>query len=209
MTDITIIGNGKMARGLAARAAAAGKSVQILGRDINKAAELAKEFNATAGSATEIPAGQIVVLALPFDAAKEIVSRYNDALTGKVVVDITNPANYETLDSLVVAPGTSAAEEIAALTGADVVKAFNTTFSSTMAAGKVSDQPLDVFIAGNSAEAVTAVSEFVTAAGMRPISVGGLHHARELEGFMLLVIGMQANPDLPDFNWNTGLKILS
>lgn len=38
---------------------------------------------------------------------------------------------------------------------------------------------------------------------------GGLKHARELEGFMLLVMGMQANPDLPEFNWNTGLKVLS
>jgi predicted dinucleotide-binding enzyme len=208
MTDITIIGNGLMARGIAARATAAGKSVQILGRDINKAAELAKEFNATSASATQTPDGRIVVLALPFAAAKEVVSRYNDALTGKVVVDITNPVD-EALDSLVVAPGSSAAEEIAALTGADVVKAFSTTFASTMAAGKVAGQPLDVFIAGDSTEAVSAVSEFVTSAGMRPISVGGLHHARELESFMLLVMGMQANPDLPDFNWNTGLKILS
>ncbi|WP_240987112.1 hypothetical protein [Arthrobacter sp. Soil736] len=130
-------------------------------------------------------------------------------MAGKVVVDITNPVNFETLDSLVVAPGSSAAEEISALTPADVVKAFNTTFSSTLVAGEVTGQPLDVFIAGDSSEAVSAVSGFVTAAGMRPISVGRLHHARELEGFMLLVMGMQANPDLSEFNWNTGLKILA
>lgn len=208
MTDITIIGYGNMARAIAARAAAGGKSVQILGRDIDEAAGLAKEFNATSRSDTETPAGAIVVLALPFAGAKEVVSRYGDALAGKVVLDISNPVNFETFDSLVVAPGSSAAEEISALTPADVVKAFNTTFSSTLAAGKVGDQVLDVFIAGDSAEAVLAVAEFVTAAGMRPISVGGLHHARELEGFMLLVMGMQANPDVPDFNWNTALKIL-
>jgi 8-hydroxy-5-deazaflavin:NADPH oxidoreductase len=208
MTDITIIGNGHMARALAARAAAAGKSVQILGKDVNKAAELAKEFNATAASATEIPAGHIVVLALPFAAGKEVVARYGAALTGKVVVDISNPVNYETLDSLVVAPGSSAAEEISTLTPADVIKAFNTTFASTLFSGEVSGQPLDVFIAGDSSEAISAISEFITAAGMRPIPVGGLHHARELEGFMLLVMGMQANPDLPAFNWNTALKVL-
>ncbi|HAG60510.1 MAG TPA: hypothetical protein DCR15_11825 [Arthrobacter bacterium] len=56
MTDITIIGNGNMARGIAARASAAGKSLQILGKDSAKAAELAKELNATAGSLTEMPA---------------------------------------------------------------------------------------------------------------------------------------------------------
>lgn len=140
--------------------------MQILGKDTGKAAELATEFDATAGGATEMPAGQIVVLALPFAAAKEVVSRYGDVLTGKVVVDISNPADYETLDSLVVAPGSSAAEEIAALTRADVVKAFNTTFSGTLVAGEASGQPLDVFIAGDSAEATAAVSEFVPAAGM-------------------------------------------
>ena len=208
MTDITIIGTGNMARGIGTRASAAGKSLQIIGKDINKAAELAKELNATAGSLTEVPAGQIIVLALPFAAAKDEVTRYGASLTGKVVVDISNPVDYETFDSLVVAPGSSAAEEIAALTGADVVKAFNTTFSGTLAAGEVSGQPLDVFIAGDSMEATSAVSEFVAAAGMRPIAVGGLKHARELEGFMLLVMGMQVNPDLPEFNWNTGLKIM-
>jgi predicted dinucleotide-binding enzyme len=166
--DITIIGNGHMARGLAARASAAGKSVQILGRDVGKAAGLAKEFGATPGGAAKMPSGQIVVLALPFAAAKEVVSRYGDALRGKVVVDISNPVDYETLDSLVVAPGSSAAEEIAALTRADVVKAFNTTFSGTLVAGEVSGQQLDVFIAGDSVEATSAVSEFVAAAGMRP-----------------------------------------
>lgn len=136
-----------------------------------------------------------------------MVTRYGEALTRKVVVDISNPVDYETFDSLVVAPGSSAAEEIVAPTGADVLKAFNTTFSGTLAAG-VSGRPLDVFIAGDSVEATSAVSEFVAAAGMRPIAIGGLKHAHELQGFMLLVMGMQVNPDLPDFNRNTGLKIM-
>ncbi|UKA63776.1 hypothetical protein [Arthrobacter sp. FW306-04-A] len=54
------------------------------------------------------------------------------------------------------------------LTRADVGKAFNTTFSGTLVVGEASGQPLDVFIAGDSAEGTSAVSEFVAAAGMRP-----------------------------------------
>ena len=98
------------------------------------AAELGS--NVTSGTVGQAPAGDIVVLAVPFDAAKEIVSAYGAALAGKTVVDITNPVNFETFDSLVVAPGTSAAEEIAALTPGNVVKAFNTTFAGALVAGE-------------------------------------------------------------------------
>jgi predicted dinucleotide-binding enzyme len=68
--------------------------------------------------------------------------------------------------------------------------------------------PLDVFIASDSDDAANAVASFAAAAGLRPLRVGGLRHARELEGFQLLVMGLQANPAYGDFNWATGLKIL-
>jgi len=148
------------------------------------------------------------VLALPFDAAKEVVTGLGDDLTGRIVVDITNPVDFTTFDSLVVAPGTSAAEEIAALTNASVVKAFNTTFAGTLVAGTVDGVPLDVFIAGDDEAAKASVSSFVTDAGLRPIDVGPLRRARELEGFQFVLMTLQANPAFDTFNWNTGLKVL-
>lgn len=211
MTDITIIGNGNMARGIATRAVAAGKNVEILGQDAAKAQALAGQLGAgvTAGTTASAPQGSIVVLAVPFDAAKAVVSAYGDQLSGKTIVDITNPVNFETFDSLVVAPGSSAAEEIAALApaGASVVKAFNTTFAGTLVAGESGGQPLDVFISGDDAEATAAVSTFVGAAGMRPLVVGPLKRSRELEGFQFVLMTMQANPAFADFNWDTGLLI--
>jgi predicted dinucleotide-binding enzyme len=211
MTDITIIGNGNMARGIATRAIAAGKKVEILGQDAAKAQALANELGAdiSFGTTAGAPQGSIVVLAVPFDAAKAVVSAYGDQLAGKTVVDITNPVNFETFDSLVVEPGSSAAEEIAALApaGVNVVKAFNTTFASTLVAGESGGKPLDVFIAGDNAEATQAVSSFVSAAGMRPLVVGPLKRSRELEGFQFVVMTMQANPAFADFNWDTGLAI--
>ncbi|WP_354217253.1 NAD(P)-binding domain-containing protein [Arthrobacter sp. UYCo732] len=151
MTDITIIGNGNMARGIATRAVAAGKKVEILGQDGAKAQTLAGELGAdvTHGTAASAPQGSIVILAVPFDAAKSVVTAYGNQLAGKTIVDITNPVNFDTFDSLVVEPGSSAAEEIAALApaGASVVKAFNTTFAGTLVAGESGGQPLDVFIA--------------------------------------------------------------
>lgn len=211
MTDITIIGNGNMARGIATRALAAGKNLEILGQDAAKAQALATELgaNVTYGSTDSTPQGSIVVLAVPFDAAKSVIEAYGDRLAGKTVVDITNPVNFETFDSLVVEPGTSAAEEIASLApaGANVVKAFNTTFAGTLVAGESAGRPLDVFIAGDNADATRAVSSFVSAGGMRPLVVGPLKRSRELEGFQFVLMTMQANPEFADFNWDTGLAV--
>ena len=211
MTDITIIGSGNMARGIGTRAVAAGRSVQILDRDIDKAEALASELGSTVtsgvlGSAID---GGIVVLALPYDAAKEVAVAQSAALAGKTVIDITNPVDFSTFDSLVVAPGTSAAEEIAALIPASaVVKAFNTTFAGTLVSGAVANVPLDVFIASDDADAKAAVASFVTDAGLRPIDVGPLRRARELEGFQFVIMTLQANPAFDTFNWNTGLNVL-
>lgn len=210
MNTITIIGTGNMANGIATRALAAGRSVELLSRDAGRAATAAAALGAqaTSGVVGQRPAGDIVVLAVPFDAAKEIVTAYGDTLAGKTVIDITNPVNFETFDSLVVAPGSSAAEEIAALTPANVVKAFNTTFAGTLVAGETGGQTLDVFVAGDNAEATAAVASLVADGGMRPIAAGSLKRSRELEGFQFLVMTLQANPALETFNWNTGLKIV-
>jgi predicted dinucleotide-binding enzyme len=77
-------------------------------------------------------------------------------------VDISNPLN-ESFEGLATAPGTSAAEEVAAAapSGARVVKAFNTTFSGTLVEGQVADQPLDVLIAGDDEEAKETLAQLV------------------------------------------------
>lgn len=210
MTDITIIGSGNMARAIGTRAVAAGRSVQVLDRTPENAAKLAAELggNTSHGGLNEVPEGDIVILALYFGPAKEVATHFGDTLSGKTVVDISNPVDAETFDSLVVAPGTSAAEEIAALLpGARVVKAFNTTFAGPLGSVTAGGPPMDVFIASDSEEARNEVAAFVEAAGLRPLQVGALRHARELEGFELLVMALQANPAYPTFNWDTGLKI--
>ncbi|MCB5273388.1 Pyrroline-5-carboxylate reductase [Arthrobacter sp. SO5] len=210
MTDITIIGSGNMARAIGTRAVAAGRAVQILDRTPENAAKLAAELGGgtSSGGLNEVPDGDLVVLALYFGPAKEVATHYGDTLSGKTVIEISNPVNMETFDSLDVAPGSSAAEEIAALLpGAAVVKAFNTTFAGPLTEGTAAGVQLDVFIASDSEKARDEVAAFASAAGLRPLQVGGLHHARELEGFELLVMGLQLNPAYATFNWGTGLKI--
>ncbi|MGO4860339.1 NADPH-dependent F420 reductase [Arthrobacter sp. 2MCAF14] len=209
MTDITIIGTGNMASAIAARAAAAGKSIQILSRDADSAAALAATVNGTSGITGSPAEGSIVVLATWFEASKEVLSSYGAALDGKTIVDISNPVNVETFDSLTVPAGSSAAEELQALVpGASVVKAFNTTFATTLAAGEVAGQTLDVLVAGDDAAATGAVVDFVKDAGLRPVNVGPLRRSRELEAFQLLVMTLQISEAHPDYNWNSAVKLL-
>lgn len=211
MTDITIIGTGNMARGLAARAVAAGKTVQLLAHDDKaKADALAAELGGqvSAGLLGEELTGNLVIPAVYFDASKEILARYGDSLTGKVYVDITNPIDFATFDSLSVPADSSAAEELQKATGAKVIKAFNTTFAATLAEGAVAGQPLDVLIAGDDEAAVQAVADFVSAAGLTPVVVGPQRRARQLEQTGFLHILLSANDQLPAYQWNSALKVV-
>ncbi|WLQ07832.1 NADPH-dependent F420 reductase [Arthrobacter oryzae] len=209
MTDITIIGTGNMAAGIAARAASAGRSIQILSRDAVAASALASATNASVGTTGKDIEGSIVILATFFDVSKEIASRYGTTLDGKTIVDISNPVNTDTYDSLTVPAGSSAAEEIQALVpGANVVKGFNTVFAATLAAGEVAGQTLDVLLAGDSDEAKAAVASFINDSGLRAVDVGPLRRARELEAFQLLVVGLQLSDAHPEYNWNSALKLL-
>lgn len=212
MTDITIIGTGNMARGLATRAIAGGKSVQLLAHDDKaKADALAAELGGQVTTGVlgdgEVT-GSIVIPAVYFDAAKDIVARYGNTLDGKVYIDITNPVDTSTFEGLSVPEGSSAAEELQKTIGAKVVKAFNTTFAGTLAAGDVAGQQLDVLIAGDDEDAVQAVKEFASAGGLNAIVVGPQRRARQLEQAGFLHILLSANDQLPEFQWNSALKVV-
>jgi predicted dinucleotide-binding enzyme len=212
MSDITIVGNGHMARALGVRMIHARKSVQIVGRNTIKTEELVELLGAgaTAAAPGDALEGSIVVLAVSHDAAKKVVSAYSSQLAGKVVVHISNTVDPASFDRLTVPTGTSGAEEVAEQLpdGASAVKAFNTCFAGPLEQGAVGSVPLDVFIAGDSEDAKARVSAVVAASGLRPIDVGPLRRARELEAFMLVVMGLQVDPEHPRFNWDTALKIL-
>ena len=136
--------------------------------------------------------GDVVVLAVPYAAAADILAAHGDDLAGKVIVDITNPVDFSTFEPLTLDAG-SAAQEIAAAApeGANVVKAFNTTFASTLAEGTVAGQPLDVFLAGDDDGAKATVRQIVEDGGLRAVDVGPLVRARELEALGYLHMAVQ------------------
>jgi len=189
MSSITIIGTGQMARILGALAAEGGNAVEITGRDRADAAGLAADLGrgATAGTPGAAPAGDIVILAVPYASAAPVVSQYGDALAGKIIVDISNPFNAGAT-GLATLDGTSIAQQVAkaAPASARVVKAFNVLFGQVLARGG----PLDVFMAGDDAQAKASMSAFIQSMGLRPLDVGDLAMAHWLEGASLLMMGL-------------------
>lgn len=210
MSSISIIGLGDMARVLGARALAGGNTVEVVGRDAAKAADLARALGggATAGKIGAVPVGDIVVLAVPYTSAAPVVSQYGDTLNGKIIVDITNPFAPD-FTGLLTPDDSSAAQEIAqaAPAGASVVKAFNTIFGAVLAAGPAESRPLDVFIAGDDVQAKASVSAFIESLGLRPLDTGGLGMAGRLEEAGLLMMGLGRH-GVKHYNFSLGVTIL-
>lgn len=189
MSIISIIGTGNMARTIGALAVAGGNTVEIIGRDQSKAADLAATLggSTTTGQFGAVPAGDVVIVALLYAGVVPVVAQYADALAGKVIVDISNPFN-SAADGLAIPDDTSIAQEVAAVApaGASVVKAFNTVFGHVLEKGRA----VDVFFAGDDAQAKALVSEFIGSLGLRPLDVGGLNMAHWLEGTALVLMGL-------------------
>jgi predicted dinucleotide-binding enzyme len=191
--DITIIGTGNMARGIATRALAGGNTVTVLGTAPDKGQQLAGELSGDvrAGSVGDALTGDVVVLAVWYQAFDDVVSRYGDQLAGKTVVDIANPLDPQTYQPVAVEAGSTAEELAQKAPGAKVVKAFNTAFAPTLVAGEVDGQPFDVFVASDDENAKTAVRELVESGGLRAVDAGPLAHARQLEALGYLHIAIQ------------------
>ena len=180
---ITVIGAGNMGSAFAKQFARAGHQVSITARNSDKAATVA----ATTGARAVAPAGaaldaDAVVLATGYADAIAALRAAGD-LTGKVVVDITNPLTADYM-GLTLGHTTSAAEEIAeAIPGAEVVKAFNTVFASVLAEGADfgNGQKVSVFVASDSTRAKQTATALAESIGFDVVDAGSLKNARYLE----------------------------
>ena len=189
MTTVSILGTGNMGPAIASIVTKGGNTAELLGsNDTDKAVT-----------------GDIVILAVPYPAISTVLAERADQLAGKIVVDLTNPLNFETFDSLTVPAESSAAAEIqAALPSSRVVKAFNTNFAATLAEGTIGGQPTTVLIAGNDADAKSELSAIIAAAGLSAIDAGSLSRARELEAMGFLQITLAAGEKI---SWAGGFAV--
>ncbi len=191
MAHLTIIGTGNMGQAIAAVAGKGGHTVQLLD---------------TSDAGTPV-SGDVVVLAVPYPSLRDVIDQRGKQLAGRIVVDITNPLDFETFDSLVVPSDSSAAAEVAlALPQSRVLKAFNTNFAATLASGTVGELTTTVQIAGDDADAKSLLAEIVTSGGLNAVDAGSLARARELEAVGFLQLTLAANEKI---TWTGGLGLVA
>lgn len=187
--NITIFGKGRMGKAIGQNFEAAGMTVAYAGRE--KVSDL----------------GDIIVLAVPYEAIAGIAKTYKEDFKGKVVVDISNPLDFDTYDSLVVPAGTSSAEQLAELLpDSRVVKAFNTTFNGTLYSGVVGGkEKTTVLMASDSEEAKDKLAKALEKSPLGVIDAGKLKRAREMEAFGLLQLSLAHRGKI---SWSGGFAIV-
>jgi predicted dinucleotide-binding enzyme len=181
--NITIIGAGNMGRALVTQLAKAGHQITVTARDIDKASQLASEFAGVKAApvAAALGASEVVIVATGYADAVLALQSLGD-LTGRIVIDITNPLTADYM-GLTIGHGTSAAEEIAkAIPGAEVVKAFNTVFAQVLAEGPtLQGAQVPVYFAADGERARQTVRVLIESVGFTPVNAGPLKNARYLE----------------------------
>jgi NADPH-dependent F420 reductase len=198
---IAVIGaTGDMGCAFAKALANSNYRLLLMSRDKNKAGKLSanlKEKNPTAEVEVvecEKEAcweADIVLLAVPYEAEREVAEKIREVTTQKVVIDVSNPLN-EKYDRLITAPGTSAAEELQkALPYSKVVKAFNTIFATDFTQPGKEGKQIKTFIAGDDEEAIQTAGELATAMGFKPIFCGNLSASRSIEQMMPQLIELR------------------
>lgn len=184
-------GTGPQGRGLARRFAAAGLPVVIGSRDANRATEIAATFVEPgygtvtgADNPTAAEAGDIVVVAVPWDGHGELLKTLAAELAGKVVVDCVNPLGFDQHGAYVldVEEGSAAQQAQGILAESIVVGAFHNVSAVSLAAPGSAPVDTDVLVLGDVREATDLVQDLCgVIPGVRGVYGGRLRNAHQVE----------------------------
>ncbi len=205
---IAVIGTGNVGKALGGSLARAGHDVTFAARDEDKTREVASELGASAASTPQAAArdAEVIVLAVPYGALPGVATELAPVAKDKIVIDATNPLKSD-YSGLATEGGPSGAERLAGpLADAHVVKAFNTLFSSLQGDPSALGTTVDALYATDDDEARRAVTAIAESVGFRPIYVGPLTAARELEALAWLNIRLQM---LTNGSWTTAFVALN
>jgi NADPH-dependent F420 reductase len=203
---VAIIGAGNIGKALGGSLARAGHEVTLAASHAEHAADAAREIGATSARSTAIAAqnSDVVILAVPYQAAEAVAADLAPVVGNRTVVDVTNPLKPDYSDLAV--DGTSAAEQLQQrLPGARVVKAFNTLFASVQANPSAKGAPAQALIAGDDAEAKADVAQLARSIGLEPIDVGPLSWARHMERLAFFNIGLNATQG---WDWTSAWRLV-
>jgi len=174
---IGIVGKGNVGSAIAAGLSRAGHQIKFGHRDPKEPVAEAAKW------------GDVIILAVPHNAAADVTKAVGSAADGKTVVDVSNALTGSM--ELAVGFTTSAAEEIQKmLPKAHVVKAFNTVFAQNQSTGKIGSERLALFVAGDDAKAKKTVMQLGADIGFDPVDAGMLKAARYLEPMGMFMISL-------------------
>ncbi|RLU87620.1 NADP oxidoreductase [Streptomyces griseocarneus] len=200
---IGILGTGGMASALAEAWTRRGHHVLVGGRSLDKARALAEQLGGgveAAAPAQVARDSEAVVVALAWegiDAVLALAGAGEGALAGKAVLDCTNAVDFTT--GLLRPPTGSAAQHIAErAVGSHVVKALHLFAGASWSASAPAGQAArTVAMCGDDAAALATAGELVRDLGGVPAALGGLEHARQLEGVAGFVMRLAATGHNP------------
>jgi predicted dinucleotide-binding enzyme len=187
--DTAVVGLGNIGSRLAKNLTAGGQKIIVADRTLAKAEQLASELGSNAHAMpaeAAIAKADVVILAIYFNAIKQLVSTYRDALAGKMVVDPSNPIAPDGQGGFkkTIPVEQSSGQLISALLpqGARLVKAFGTLSAESLAAGanRVPERAV-LFYATDYPEAGDVAAKLITASGFSPINVGGIDKSIRIE----------------------------
>jgi predicted dinucleotide-binding enzyme len=193
---IAVVGAGNVGGALGRLWSDKGHEVRFAVPDANspKVKQLLESIRSRAQAASNDEAAQaseVVVLAVPWPAAEKAIRDCGD-LRSKVLIDCTNPLRAD-LSGLVLGHTTSAAEQVAAWSGAKVVKAFNTLGAGLYGQAEFDGSRADGFYCGDDATAKATAKGLISDIGLSPVDVGPLRNARLLEPMAMLWIDLAIN----------------
>lgn len=209
MQTVAVIGTGNMGKGLAKLLADAGYQVVVGSRNAERAIQVAREIGSSVEGKQNIDAvkdAQVCFLAIPFQRDNDTLLELRDHLSGKIVVDISNPLNAS-YDGLTTPATTSAAELIAGyLPASKVVGAFKNTLAAVFAEPLFAGQKSAVFVAADDQEAKQTVLNLIQSLPFSAIDAGALSVARTIENMSVLLIQVSQKYQ---YNWRAAYQILA
>lgn len=138
----------------------------------------------------------IIIISTPYAAEKDVAEKIREVAVGKIVISISRPLD-SSCSQLVTSEDSSAAEKLQRmLPYSRIIKTFNTAFATDLIPSGADRKMRDVFVAGNSGDAVETVSKVIDAAGFNPVLVGDLSVSRALERMQLTLAGLAMNRQL-------------
>ena len=189
-------GTGEQGRGLARRFALAGIRVVLGSRDEARAQAAAADLPGDvrgADNAGAARAGDVVVVAVPWDGHRELLVALADDLRGKVVVDCVNPLGFDGQGAyaLPVEEGSAAQQALAVLPGSRVVGAFHHVSAVLLLDESVEQVDTDVLVLGDDREATDLVQALASSVpGMRGVYGGRLRNAHQVEALTANLISV-------------------